>query len=110
MRTDQEIYNDIGSILLSIAPDDAKNIILCAKLEPESDSGEFTYDYIDNHGGQHWLTETRDASEKLLDLLVELRGVLVDAFKSQEKSFWHSCEISINIDDLKINITFGYND
>ncbi|HFV5714845.1 TPA: hypothetical protein ACH9T7_005019 [Escherichia coli] len=76
MRSDQDIYNDIGSVLLSITPSDAVKIILCTKLEPESDSGEFTYDYVDKQGNQHWITETTDASEKLLDLLVELRNFL----------------------------------
>ena len=32
MRSDQDIYNDIGSVLLSITPSDAVKIILCAKL------------------------------------------------------------------------------
>ncbi|BEN88277.1 MULTISPECIES: immunity protein YezG family protein [Serratia] len=110
MRTDQEIYNDIGSILLSIAPDNAVKVILCATLEPESDCGEFTYDYIDNNGEQRWITETADASERLLDLLVELRNYFVDNFKSQEKPFWHGCEVTVNVETLKINIDFKYDD
>lgn len=28
MRTDQEIYNDIGSVLLSIAPENASKVIM----------------------------------------------------------------------------------
>ncbi len=47
MRESQDIYNDIGAVLLSIAPEDAVEIILNAKLESESDCGEFTYDYVD---------------------------------------------------------------
>ncbi|EAS6987059.1 MULTISPECIES: immunity protein YezG family protein [Citrobacter] len=110
MRSDQDIYNDIGSVLLSITPDDAVKIILCAALEPESDSGEFTYDYVDRQGNQHWITETADASERLLDLLIELRNFFVDNFKSQEKPFWHSCEVTVNVETLKINIDFKYDD
>lgn len=30
MRQSQDIYNDIGSVLLSIAPDTGEKIILCA--------------------------------------------------------------------------------
>ncbi|HDP0318178.1 TPA: DUF600 family protein [Salmonella enterica subsp. enterica serovar Concord] len=108
MRSDQEIYNDIGSVLLSITPSNAAKIILCAKLEPESDSGEFTYDYVDKQGNQHWITETADASERLLDLLVELRYFFVDNFKSQEKPFWHGCEVTLNVETLKINFDFKY--
>lgn len=110
MRSDQDIYNDIGSVLLSITPDDAVKIILCAALEPESDCGEFTYDYVDRQGNQHWITETADASERLLDLLIELRNFFVDNFKSQEKPFWHSCEVTVNVETLKINIDFKYDD
>ncbi|EEC0438257.1 DUF600 family protein [Salmonella enterica subsp. enterica] len=110
MRSDQDIYNDIGSVLLSITPDDAVKIIMCAALEPESDCGEFTYDYIDRQGNQHWITETADASERLLDLLIELRNFFVDNFKSQEKPFWHSCEVTVNVETLKINIDFKYDD
>lgn len=108
MRSDQEIYNDIGSVLLSISPSDAAKIILYAKLEPESDCGEFTYDYVDKQGYQHWITETADASERLLDLLVELRNFFVDNFKSQEKPFWHGCEVTVNVETLKINFDFKY--
>ena len=108
MRSDQEIYNDIGSVLLSISPSDAAKIILYAKLEPESDCGEFTYDYVDKQGYQHWITETADASERLLDLLVELRNFFVDNFKSQEKPCWHGCEVTVNVETLKINFDFKY--
>jgi len=108
MRESQDIYNDIGSVLLSIAPDTAEKIILCATLDPESDCGEFTYNYIDKQGNQHWFTETADASARLLDLLVELRNFFVDNFKSQEKPFWHGCEVTVNIETLKINIDFKY--
>ncbi|ENU3244983.1 hypothetical protein MLV71_023670 [Escherichia coli] len=85
MRSEQDIYNDIGSVLLSITPSDAVKIILCAKLEPESDSGEFTYDYVDKQGNQHWITETTDASEKFLDLLVELRNFLWIALNHKKR-------------------------
>ncbi|MFP1878558.1 immunity protein YezG family protein [Lonsdalea quercina] len=110
MRTDQEIYNDIGSVLLSITPENADKIILNATLEPESDCGEFTYDYVDCHGNQHWVAETGNASENLLDLLVELRNYFVVSFKSQEKPFWHGCEVTVDIETLKINIDFKYDD
>jgi len=37
MRNDQEIYKDIGTVLYSIAPDEAKKIIMRAELSPEND-------------------------------------------------------------------------
>ena len=68
MRESQDIYNDIGAVLLSIAPEDAVEIILNVKLEPESDCGEFTYDYVDKQGNQHWVTETADASARKINI------------------------------------------
>lgn len=108
MRQSQDIYNDIGSGLLSIAPDTAEKIILCATLDPESDCGEFTYDYVDKQGHQHWVTETADASARLLDLLVELRNFFVDNVQSLEKPFWRGCEVTVNVETLRINIDFKY--
>lgn len=108
MRESQDIYNDIGAVLLSIAPEDAVKIILNAKLEPESDCGEFTYDYVDKQGNQHWITETADASARLLDLLVELRNFFVDNIVSIEKPFWRGCEATLSIETLRINIDFKY--
>lgn len=107
-RSDQSIYNDIGAVLLSICPKKASKIILCAKLEPENDCGEFIYDYVDKKGRQHCLTKTDDASEKLLDLLVELRNYYVENFKSKEEPFWHGCEVTVDVDTLKINFDFKY--
>ncbi len=108
MRQSQDIYNDIGSVLFSIAPDTAEKIILCATLDPESDCGEFTYDYVDKQGHQHWVTETADASARLLDLLVELRKFFVDNVQSLEKPFWRGCEVTVNVETLRINIDFKY--
>jgi len=104
MRESQDIYNDIGAVLLSIAPEDAVEIILNAKLESESDCGEFTYDYVDKQGNQHWVTETA----RLLDLLVELRNFFVDNVQSLEKPFWQGCEVTVNVETLRINIDFKY--
>jgi len=70
--------------LLSITSDDAVKIILCVAIEPESDCGEFIYAYVDKQGNSHWLTETADTSEKLLDLLIELRNFFADDIKSQK--------------------------
>lgn len=86
MRSDQGIYNDIGPALLSLAFENALKIIFCAKLEPESDCGEFTYDYIDKQGVQDWVTDTENSSEKLLELLFELRNFFVDDFNKNNHS------------------------
>ncbi|AYA39216.1 DUF600 family protein [Xenorhabdus nematophila] len=110
MRDDQEIYNDIGKVLFSIAPEDASKVIVSASLEPENDSGEFTYDYADKNGEEKWINDPRDASPQLLDLLVELRTYLLDAFKSEKPPFWHSCVVTLDVEKVKLNINFKYED
>lgn len=37
MRQSQDIYNDIGSVLIAAAPDSAAKIIARAELSPEGD-------------------------------------------------------------------------
>ncbi|WP_323837809.1 immunity protein YezG family protein [Photorhabdus africana] len=110
MRDDQEIYNDIGKVLFSIAPDDASKVIVNASLEPKNDSGEFTYDYVNKNGEEKWINDTYDASPQLLDLLVELRIYLLDNFKSEKPPFWHSCVITLDIEKVKLNVNLKYED
>lgn len=111
MRSDQEIYNDIGSILLSAAPDSASKIMMRATLSPENDHCKCEFDYVDKCTGDiNWFSAGAQANSDLLDLLVELRNYFLDNFKSQEKPFWHSCEVTVNVETLKLNIDFKYDD
>lgn len=110
MRDDQGIYNNIGKALFSIAPDDASKVIVNVSLEPENDSGEFTYDYVNKNGEEKWINDTYDASPQLLDLLVELRIYLLDNFKSEKTPFWHSCVITLDIEKVKLNVNLKYED
>ncbi|MBS1206017.1 MAG: hypothetical protein H6R25_2916 [Proteobacteria bacterium] len=109
MRTDQEIYNDIGSILLAIVPDGASKVIMRAKLSLENDHCKCEFDYVNKETGNiNWFTGGSQANSDLLDLLVELRNYFVANFKSQEKPFWHGCEVTVDVETLKINIDFKY--
>ncbi|CAI0979183.1 Uncharacterised protein [Serratia rubidaea] len=111
MRTDQEIYNDIGSILFAIAPDIASKVIMRAELSPENDHCKCEFDYVNaTTGDTDWFSAGAQANGDLFDLLVELRDYFVDNFKSQEKPFWHGCEVTVNVETLKINIDFKYDD
>jgi len=88
MRQSQDIYNDIGSGLLSIAPDTAVSLLMTMSINR--------------------VTDTADASARLLDLLVELRNFFVDNVQSLEKPFWRGCEVTVNVETLRINIDFKY--
>ncbi|NIG76581.1 hypothetical protein F3J34_23730 [Klebsiella sp. Ap-873] len=106
MRSDQQIYNDIGSILLSTVPDSASRIMMRAILSPENDHCKCEFDYVDKRTGDtNWFSAGAQANSDLLDLLVELRNYFVDNLKSP---FWHSCEVTVNVETLKINIDFKY--
>lgn len=111
MRSDQKIYNDIGATLLSAAPENVSKIIMRAILSPENDHCKCEFDYVDKATGDtNWFSAGAQANGDLLDLLVELRNFFVDNFKSQKKPFWHGCEVTVDIETLKINIDFQYDD
>jgi len=111
MRSDQEIYNDIGSVLLAAAPDNASKIIIRAELSPEGDHCKCEFDYVDSTSGQtNWFTAGAQANGRLLDLLVELRTLFVNNIKSQQTPFWQGCEITIDTETLRIGIDFKYED
>lgn len=111
MRNDQEIYNDIGSILLAIAPDGASKVIMRATLSPENDHCKCEFDYVDQLTRKtNWFSAGAEANSDLMDLLVELRQFFVAMFNSQEKPFWHGCEVTVDVETLKIHIDFNYDD
>lgn len=109
MRSDQDIYNDIGAILLAIAPNDASKVMLRATLSPEGDHCKCEFDYVDKYTGDiNWFSAGMQANSDLMDLLVDLRSFFADNIASDAKSFWHGCEIVVDVESLKININFKY--
>jgi hypothetical protein len=109
MRTDQEIYNDIGSILLAVVPDGASKVIMRAELSHENDHCRCEFDYVDKlTESTDWFSPGAQANSDLLDLLVELRNYFLANFKSQEEPFWHGCEVTVDVESLKIHIDFKY--
>lgn len=70
MRSDQDIYNDIGSVLLSAAPNSASKIMMRATLSPENDHCKFEFDYEDIHTNEvNWFYAGATANSHLLDLI-----------------------------------------
>ena len=111
MRQSQDIYNDIGSVLIAAAPDSAAKIIARAELSPEGDHCKCEFDYVDSNSGEtNWFTAGAQANADLLDLLVELRRFFVENVSSHRPSFWHACEIKADVEKLNITIDFKYSD
>ncbi|MCA6223137.1 immunity protein YezG family protein [Photorhabdus antumapuensis] len=110
MRSDQEIYKDIGLILYSIVPDEARKIIMRADLSPEGDHCAYEYDYIDNSGNTEWLTAGGQANTDMLRYLVELRNYYMDNNLTNDRTVWHGCEVTLDVEQMKLNIDFKYED
>lgn len=111
MRESQAIYNDIGSVLVAAAPDNAATVIVRAELSPENDHCKCEFDYVDSISGEtNWFTAGAQANADLLDLLVELRTFFDNNISSKQPSFWHACEITVDVETLRIKIDFKYTD
>jgi hypothetical protein len=108
MRSDDDIYNDIGSILFQIAPDGACKIIMRAQLSQELDSCEYEYDYIDKQGNVAWFTAGGRANTDILALLTELRSWYVENKLTGELPAWSGCEVTLDLVEVKISIDFVY--
>lgn len=108
MRNDQEIYKDIATILLSIAPDEAKKIIVRAELSQENDNCEYEYDYLNIRNETKWLTAGGRANTDMLYCLVELRHYYVENNLTNGRPAWSGCEITFDIESMKLNIDFRY--
>ena len=108
MRNEQEIYKDIGTVLYSITPDEAKKIIMRAVLSPENDHCKYEYYYLDNADETRWLTAGGRANTDILRYLVELRNYYIDNNLTNGHPAWHGCEVTLDIETLKINFDFKY--
>ncbi|MEK9498310.1 DUF600 family protein [Photorhabdus sp. P32] len=107
---DQELYQKIGQLLLDAGPTDAKKMIVRADLFPERDGCKYEFDYIDKSEKLDWFDPDGRAVSDLTDLLEELRSFFIENIQSQETPFWHSCTITLDVEQMKINIDFKYDD
>lgn len=110
MRSDQDIYSDIGTLLYSIAPDDAVKIIMRAKWCEETEYCEYEYDYVDYKANTQWFTAGGLVNSAMLHYLVELRKYYIEHQLTNGKAIWEACEASFDIEKMKIIIDFKYDD
>ncbi|EKP4478779.1 hypothetical protein U5R87_004277 [Cronobacter dublinensis] len=111
MSTENELYLCIGHSLYSAAPDNAKTVLLDAELSPESDHAMFSFDYIDNAGKKNWFTpESAKTDSELMDCLVKLRHYYIENNLTNGRPAWHGCEVTLDVEKMKLSIDFRYDD
>jgi len=108
MRNDSDIYNDIGAVLLKIAPKGSCRILMRASLSRDSDSCEYEYDSVDNEGKASWFTAGGRANMDMLGYLVELQNWYVENKLTSGLPVWCGCEVTLDLESMKININFSY--
>lgn len=110
MSSEQEIYQKIGQILLNAGPDEAKKIIVRAEPFPEGDGCKYEFDYVDAAGELDWFSPDGRATGDLTDIIVELRTYYVENNLTNGRPAWLSCEVTLDVERMKLGIEFRYAD
>ncbi|KGM27451.1 hypothetical protein KS18_15160 [Photorhabdus luminescens] len=111
MSLDDKIYAEIGQLLYNAAPDNAKKIIMDTELSLEGDCCQFKYDYIDSNDEMRWfLPEDGIIDHRLRELLVTLRQFFIENIHSEKKPHWSGCIVTVDVEKMKLNIDFKYDD
>ena len=105
-----DLHNKIGQLLINAGPEDAQKIIARAKLPLDGESCEYEYDYIDQGNDMDWFIPDKLASYDLRLLLVEMRDFYIKNNMTNGMPAWTGCEITVDIPEQKINISFQYDD
>lgn len=105
---DQVIYQKIGQLLVNSGPLDAKKIIVRAELFCNRDGCTYEFDYINQNNELNWYDPDSKAISDLTDELEYLRSLYIDNIESEKCSFWHGCEIHLDLELMKIDIDFKY--
>lgn len=105
---DQIIYQKIGKILVNSGPTNAKKIIVRAELFKERDGCSYEFDYLDKDNQLDWYDPDSRAVSDLTDTLEELRRFYIANIKPEKSSIWNGSEISLDLETMKINMDFKY--
>lgn len=107
---DQVLYQKIGQLLADSGPSDAKKLIVRAELFCERDGCTYEFDYIDKNNKLAWYDPDNKAISDLTDTLEELRSFYINNINSEKNSLWRGCEITLDLEKMKISIDFKYED
>jgi hypothetical protein len=108
MKSDQEIYQEIGQLLMDAGPSNAQELLVKAELFSDGDGGRYEFDYVDRSGVLNWFDPDGRAVRNLTDLLVELREYFLVNNLASGLDPWTGCKISLVVDKMKFGIEFIY--
>ncbi|OVZ94939.1 hypothetical protein CBW54_00550 [Yersinia kristensenii] len=111
MSIENDLYVRIGGALYNEAPENARIILLNAELSPENDHAKFLFDYVDNEGNKDWFSpENPQTDSELMDCLIQLRNYYVENNLTNDRPAWHSCEVTFDVEHMKLSIEFQYDE
>lgn len=107
--SEDEIYLQVGEILLGTTPHSAVEVIVEVEISPEDDHCQLLFDYIDEQGKKDWFSPNGGHVDVgLLKSLVELRKIYKESGGGAGLPVWSGCTITMNVMTVKLAIAFKY--
>ncbi|WP_111454435.1 hypothetical protein [Pseudomonas sp. URMO17WK12:I6] len=107
--SEDDIYLQLGHILLDTSPAIAMKVIVEAELSPENDHCQFLFDYVDEDGKQDWFSPvSAQVDSELFDCLVELRKIYIQNGITGGCPIWSGCVITLDVAVSKLAVEFKY--
>lgn len=105
---DQELYQEIGRLLVDAGPADARKIIVRAELFSEGDGGKYEFDYVNQSGELNWFDPDGRAVGDLTELSVKLREYFLTNNLTAEEKPWSGCVITLDVNEMKFGVELNY--
>ncbi|WLW64080.1 MULTISPECIES: hypothetical protein [Achromobacter] len=105
---DQDIYRKIGKLLVDAGPEDAREIIVRARIFSEGDGGRYEFDYVNQLGELNWFDPDGHVVGNLTELLVHLREYFLEKNLTRGEKSWVECEIKFNVHEMKLGVELKY--
>lgn len=109
MKSDSEIYSEIALIIVDSAPAGSKKIKINAEMKYGNDHIKATYFYENEDGVEKWFVpREKDATGKILDLLVDLRIFFRENNLFKDDRPWEGVTMVVDVVNSKIKCEFSY--
>lgn len=109
MNRDDDIYQELGEILLAIVPKTARVAYLDAWVSYEADHARLHFNYLDEQGELQWfMPPNARIDHDILVLLARLREFFMVNGLYADGQPWSQCQVSLPLDSAKISVDFKY--